>query len=347
MPKVSIIVPVYDVEKYLSQCLDSLVQQTYSNIEIIVINDGSFDNSKKIIEQYAKQFSNIKFINNSENLGLSKARNIGLDYANGEYIFFIDSDDWINRNTIERLVYLATTYNSKIVETNHTNVIGNFKKIAKVDPEIEIENLQENPMLLREKKSYVWNKLYDHNLIGDFRFPNGIIFEDIAFTYPILTKVDTYIHTNESLYNYRRRLGGITLTSKFYPSIKLFDILKSNELIIETCKKMGTYEHFKNPIREITQNFSLHMLLNSETWFQFSREDKMHYLYYLTQYLEEEYNIKNFENWDLVKKRCEQDRIYRYRLNFLKHQLNMAKKYPVTSEEPLEEAKRIITKYQK
>lgn len=173
MPKVSIIVPVYNVEKYLSQCLDSLVEQTYPNIEIIIINDGSFDNSKRIIEQYAKQFSHIKFINFTENLGISKARNTGLDYANGDYIFFIDSDDWINRNAIEKLVHLATTYNSKIVETNHSNIIGKFQKSAKTTPEIRIENLEENPLLLQEKNPYVWNKLYEHNLIGDFRFQNG------------------------------------------------------------------------------------------------------------------------------------------------------------------------------
>lgn len=102
MPLVTIIIPVYNTEKYLKKCLNSVVNQTYKNLEIIVINDASSDNSLAILENYAKKYKNIKLVNNPVNLGVSISRNIGLDCANGDYIYFLDSDDFIRNDAIEK-----------------------------------------------------------------------------------------------------------------------------------------------------------------------------------------------------------------------------------------------------
>jgi len=112
--KVSIIITVYNMEKYIKKCLDSVVNQTYSNIEIILINDGSTDNSEKIIKSYEKEYNNIKVIS-QVNSGPAIAKNVGLDNANGEYIMILDADDWIENNFIEKLMLIAEENDSDIV----------------------------------------------------------------------------------------------------------------------------------------------------------------------------------------------------------------------------------------
>lgn len=107
MYKVSIIIPIYNVEQYLAQCLDSVINQTYKNIEIICVNDCSLDNSFRILDEYSKNDKRIKIINRENNGGLSAARNTGLDNASGKYIYFLDSDDWIDLDYIEKMLNAA------------------------------------------------------------------------------------------------------------------------------------------------------------------------------------------------------------------------------------------------
>ena len=124
---VSIIIPVYNVEKYLQECLESAINQTYKNIEIIAINDGSTDSSLAILEEYASKYGNLKIVN-QENKGMSGARNAGLKVANGEYIYFLDSDDFIDLNMIEECVVLAEKNNLDIINFDaHVFYDGDFK----------------------------------------------------------------------------------------------------------------------------------------------------------------------------------------------------------------------------
>ena len=116
MPKVSVIVPVYNVEKYIDKCLESLVNQTLKDIEIIIVNDGSTDNSIKIVEEYKEKYKNKIIYLEKENGGLSDARNYGIQYAKGEYIAFLDSDDYVDRKMYEKLYNKAIENNSDIVE---------------------------------------------------------------------------------------------------------------------------------------------------------------------------------------------------------------------------------------
>lgn len=181
MPLVTIIIPVYNTEKYLRKCLDSVVNQTFASrsLEIIIINDASTDYSSEIINQYASMYKNIKVITKTHNEGLSCARNIGMKYAQGEYIFFLDSDDWIAEETIEKLFYLAESYNCQLVEASNKIVYRqNIKAVTNKPPKIKQIDIEKNKEYLFSKSGSACNKLYAHSLIENERFPEGVIFED-------------------------------------------------------------------------------------------------------------------------------------------------------------------------
>lgn len=130
--KVSVIVPVYNVEKYLKRCLDSIINQTYKNIEIILVNDGSKDNSRNICEEYEKKYENISLIN-QENGGLSAARNTGLKYVKGEAVTFVDSDDWLELDAIEYYVESMKKHNVDMVVTNNVRTKDYQEKVVQPD----------------------------------------------------------------------------------------------------------------------------------------------------------------------------------------------------------------------
>ena len=138
MYKVSIIIPVYNVEQYLAQCLDSVINQTYKNIEIICVNDCSLDNSFKILDEYSKNDKRIKIINRENNGGLSAARNTGLDNASGKYIYFLDSDDWIDLDYIEKMLNAAIKNEVEVVL--NTNIIEH--KLNQIEQQFAEHNTQ-------------------------------------------------------------------------------------------------------------------------------------------------------------------------------------------------------------
>ena len=213
MPLVTIIIPVYNVEKYLKTCLDSVVLQTYKAIEIILINDASSDHSLSIMREYEKRYKNIKIINNPINLGVSISRNLGLDCANGEYIYFLDSDDWIIKDAIEKMVCLAKLYDVLLVEANYKTK-NRTNKEEKI--EISYENLQKNKDFLQRQAGAVWNKLYAHSLMENLRFPENLIYEDVLVSYPVFTQIKEYVHTSEYLYFYRKNPNSITRKNTQY-----------------------------------------------------------------------------------------------------------------------------------
>lgn len=207
MPKVSIIVPVYNVEEYLERCLDSLVNQTLKDIEIIIVNDGSTDGSKEIIQKYLNKYKNIVYLE-KENGGLSSARNYGIPYAKGEYIGFVDSDDYVEITMYEKMYNKAVEEKSDMVECDFIWEYPN-KKIEDIG---KIYSGKKEAIV--EARVVAWNKIIKKDIIEKTKitFPEGLRYEDIEFFYKIVPYLDKISFVKETLVHYIQRESSIANT---------------------------------------------------------------------------------------------------------------------------------------
>ena len=226
MKKVSIIVPVYNVEKYLAKCLDSLVSQTLEDVEIIVVDDGSRDNSKQIIDDFQTKYPDkIKsFV--KENGGLSDARNFGLDRAGGDYIGFVDSDDYVTAEMFEEMYSLAQKYDAEMVICNLQKVDENGKivqKLTQVPNMPEKIDLAKNLFVFSDLGYFACNKLFKRELFENKRFKKGVHFEDIQLVPQLLLSCKTLAQTQNYHYQYLERQDSITKTH----TEKGLDLLKA------------------------------------------------------------------------------------------------------------------------
>ena len=214
MSKISVIIPVYKVEKYLDKCIKSVVNQTFTDLEIILIDDGSPDRCPEICEQWAKKDSRIVVIH-KKNGGLSDARNAGLNIATGEFISFVDSDDWIAKNMYEIMLnYLKrekadvcacgilACYPDKQIPMPVNSIVGNSHDIF-----LQLYTDARYPVA-------AWNKLYKSKCWSNLRFPKGKICEDAFTTYKIIDTADRIVQIKDNLYFYRIRSNSI-MTSEF------------------------------------------------------------------------------------------------------------------------------------
>jgi len=256
---ISIIVPVYKSEKYLKKCIDSILNQTYKNIEIILVNDGCPDKSGKICDDYAEKEKRIKIIH-KENGGLSDARNKGIELASGKYIGFVDSDDYIEKNMYETLYNMIKTNNADIsicsfYLENENDKIENMKNKFKCEEETKLilNKIQVLKELLTNPKiqNYAWDKLYKKELFKDIRFPIGRSFEDINVMYRLFDKVNKVVYTDVPKYHYVQREDSISHNN---------DIKNSIEYIEETDKR---YTYIKNKYPELDFENNLNFLENS------------------------------------------------------------------------------------
>lgn len=214
-PLVTVIVPVYKVEPYLRRCLDSIVNQTYKNLEIILIDDGSPDNCGVICDEYAENDKRIKVIH-KKNGGLSSARNVGLDIFKGEYVSFVDSDDVVSLDMIEYLYDLLSDNNAEISVCLHEIVRDNHRWISFKN----VNNQTVTPKECIKKLLYndgvdtsAWAKLYKASLFNNVRYPQGKLFEDIATTYKLFFNAKRIALGNEAKYSYILRNSSIVGSS--------------------------------------------------------------------------------------------------------------------------------------
>jgi len=236
---ISVIVPVYNVEQYLEKCVDSIINQTYKNIEIILVDDGSKDNSGKMCDELQQKDDRIKVIH-KENGGLSDARNAGLKIANGQYIGFVDSDDYIEPDMFETLYNLNKKYNSDIsivsfYEIYKGKVIGvrNSKKIEELN---KIDAMKE--LLIDTRiQSYAWNKLFRRELFDGIEFPTNKNFEDIATTLLVFEKANKVVLFEEPKYNYVRRDDSIVGKKNYKTYKDYLDVISSKYQYLD-----GKYE---------------------------------------------------------------------------------------------------------
>lgn len=265
MPKVSVVLPIYNVEKYLKKCLDSIINQTLKDIEIICVNDCSSDNSESIIKEYINKDNRVKFISHKENQGLGFARNSGLLESRGEYVSFIDSDDFVSENFIEELYNTAVKYNADIVFTNNIYTVNESTNNIKpyyhnrlniwkkkfnnsyiegisnfnVNTE-EKENTPEYPLVV------AWNKLYNKNFLTEHKliYSKYRLAEDADMFYRFLVYNPKMCYNNNAKYYYLQRstslIGNIAHTKNMPLAIlevfeNIFNYYKENkkELLID------------------------------------------------------------------------------------------------------------------
>ncbi len=248
MKKVSIIVPVYNVELHLKRCLESLVNQTLQDIEIIIINDGSKDNSQDIIDKFHSRYPDkIKYYI-IENSGAAQARNYGLSLVEGEYIGFVDSDDYVEPNMFEEL------YSKAIEENADISVCGYYRATPEKCTERGTypyrcfnNNVFNEPSMFINNFPYIWNKIFRASLLkeNEIKFEKFRIFEDLVFTYEAFFKANKVVQVQKPLYYYRI-LRDNSLTNEF--SEKRFDMFEAGDKLIEYFKNNNSFEYFEDEL---------------------------------------------------------------------------------------------------
>ena len=212
-PLISVIVPVYKVEPYLRQCVDSVLAQTYPNLEVLLVDDGSPDTCPAICDEYAEKDARVRVIH-KENGGLSDARNAALDVARGDYVGFVDSDDWIAPRMFEELMATALRCRSDVTVCGYTESNGvrdlETKSLAAHEKVYAVEDAFREVLLTGEILVIMCNKLYKRELFDGIRFPKGELFEDGAIFYKLFGRSRLIAHTGTVGYYYRKRAGSIT-----------------------------------------------------------------------------------------------------------------------------------------
>lgn len=224
MDLISVIVPVYQVENYLNQCIESIIEQTYTNLEIILIDDGSKDCCPQICDDWSIKDKRIKVIH-KKNGGLSDARNLGLDIAKGKYIAFIDSDDWVDSRYIE-LLYNSLINNEADISACSIQKVYDSDSVDpyNLNPQLQLATPKEaikDILYDRRFKTVAWNKLYSKEILAGERFIVGKIHEDEFFSYKVFARAQKLVFVDASLYKYRQRSGSIMSS----PSLNHLDLL--------------------------------------------------------------------------------------------------------------------------
>lgn len=289
-PKYSFILPIYKVEMYLPKCIDSILKQSISDFEVILVDDGSPDKCPNICDKYAKKDSRIKVIH-KKNAGLCDARNAGLKKAKGEYILFVDPDDYIEKNYLEVIDREADEYDMLVFSYN---ALYKNKKIKKFGENNIITAEEAQKYLVQDDKfcGYVWNKAYRKEIIDKYnlKFDNSVtISEDILFTYQFLEHSFMVKLVDESIINYRQRNNSIILTPK--KDLNVASIIKTYVYIINNtsdedvklkCMSLYLKSFYKYKKVSKPKDFDIILIKNiiNNYYFVFSNHDKKIILIY-------------------------------------------------------------------
>jgi len=291
-PKISIIIPCYNVEKYISMCIESLLNQTIGleNLELIFVNDASTDTTLAILLEYEKKYSqNMMVINLSSNMKQGGARNIGIQYSTADYIGFVDSDDWIELNMYETLYNIVDKCMPDVVncgmirnyeDGGSTKIKINFPEEFQVKKSI-IEGGDEFPQLV----GGVYTKIYKKSIIlnNNVWFPERIVYEDNYWGAIISLYIKSVVYVNEHMYHYRENLTSTTLKRNDYSH---FDRLGIEIMKINKYKELGVFDKFYNRF----ENKFLHLYFINTLFFMFTRFDKVPY----SIFLEMQINVKKY-----------------------------------------------------
>lgn len=234
--KISVIIPVYNVEDYLTECVDSILNQTYKNYEILLIDDGSTDKSPQICDTYSEKNNKIRVIH-TRNRGLSAARNLGTEKAQGEYIFYLDSDDYVENNVLERMLKIVEQDNADIVCGNFMYTYPDRTVIAiKEEKEYEVlDTYSAMEQLVKGKKiqNFAWGKLIKKEIAQDHKFPVGKLFEDMYWTHYIIDQAAKVAIDYKSFVYYRQRDNSISYSFNIKSLDQLEGMIQRKEFIEE------------------------------------------------------------------------------------------------------------------
>ncbi len=252
MKKVSIVIPVYNVEKHLRQCLDSVVNQTFKDIEIILINDCSPDNSLQIIKEYQQKDDRIVLVDLKKNTGIGLVRNEGLKIAKGKYITFIDSDDWLAKDYVEVLYNVIEKYQYDVISPNFYEYDESSKKFYQGNQPQCFYNINISSIKLKQKFLYFEKTHYLRKLFNlEFLRKNNIVFhinklEDTLFIWEVLLNTDKFMFIEDKLYYYRTNREASFISKN---TINEMEVKNTVKLAMEIKKvissKKQTYEYFK------------------------------------------------------------------------------------------------------
>lgn len=268
MPIISIIVPIYNVEKYLKKCIDSILNHSFSDFELILVDDGSPDNCGEICDEYAKKDNRIKVIH-KKNGGLSDARNAGIEIAEGKYLAFIDSDDYIEDDMFEVLYKNIVEYNADMSVCGYYTCYKNTNIRNTEDNELKVMNVEDAIGHVHKISPGAWNKLYKKEVFNNIRYPIGRLNEDVFILMDLLNNCSTIVFDPQPKYYYIQRQNSITkmkfddrkwdcvrawelnleYTIKNYPSkreIIEYKYIGSNIYILDTLIMMNNYKSLED-----------------------------------------------------------------------------------------------------
>ena len=240
MPKVSVVVPVYNVDKYLERCLDSLVYQTFEDIEIVIVNDGSTDKSAEIIKKYVQSYPNKVFAFEKENGGLSDARNFGIKKCHGDYIGFVDSDDYVSLDMFKKLHEKAISKDFDITVCDVRLVWKNKSKEISSKVINDIFDKDDIKKQMIDIYPTAWNKLYKRNLFDSVLFKKGVWYEDVEFLYRLFPYINSIGTIHIPLINYAQRKGAISKTF----DKRVFNYIDNWNGIIEYYKENNFFDEY-------------------------------------------------------------------------------------------------------
>ncbi|WP_326981224.1 glycosyltransferase family 2 protein [Chryseobacterium sp. MYb264] len=292
--KVSVIVPVYNVEEYLGKCLDSLLNQTHKNIEIVVVNDGSTDHSEHVIQEYTRQYPDKIKSFSKENGGLSDARNYGIDRATGDYIGFVDSDDYVSPSMFEEMTALALKHQCKMVICNIQKVDQHGKitqKLTQIPNMPEKIDLNSHFSVFSDVSYFACNKLFSKDLFKDKRFKKAAHFEDIQLIPQLLLECDTIAQTQNFHYQYLERSDSITKTH----TERGLDILKAVE-DVEIVFENSRYAHKEKELKNFQIFEGVYSFL---AYLAFVKNEEL--FYKMSEKLEDFRNRRNIKIKDILQ----------------------------------------------
>ena len=264
MPKVSVIVPVYNTEKFLKECLESIINQTLDDIEIIIIDDCSTDNSYKIILEYVKKYQNkIRVIRQAKNSGVAAARNIGLNFATGKYISFVDSDDFIQEDMLEKMYNACEETASPVARVNR-KMIYKGQNVSFLGRN---NNYQTFELIKPGEKDYLYkevpgctNKLFLREFINGHSFPENLKWEDYPFTVPLIVNSPQIAIVPDTTYFYNINTGGTTVGDFKSFNPRILDIFDCSDIIGDTCITTRTPDTVKKQVEFIQMQNCLQRL---------------------------------------------------------------------------------------